>query len=545
MTGAHALPAGLRLGAYEIVSPLTSGGMAAVYLGRRVDPPASSYVAIKVVHPKFADEPQFVQMFLDEARLSSRIHHANVVRVEATGEAGGLYYMVMEYLHGAPLQLFVRRLAEKQRALKHEVIVNIVAAVAAGLHAAHETKDERGEPLGIVHRDVTPQNILISYGGGVKLIDFGIAKAAGRVHQTAKGLLKGKLRYMAPEQAAGRAVDRRTDVYALGIVLWEMLTYRKAFSARTDAELVRLVLAPKLPPPSRLNPGVAPELDGVALTALAPSPEERFQTALAFRNALLGAYPAAQRVDEAELASLLRTVLADELAKDARTLPPAVVVRQPLAIGQAQQEAALTVVVPSLEPDDEDHEKTPPPAAAPAPREPPRPAAAPVRGAPTAYGMGLAPAEPPPPHVAIAPVSAPSLAPPGVTTAATPGVSPATVIVGPQAPPGVHDIAQTRLALPPSAQVPPQAMAPAHAFTPPNASDRAVIAAQLDASKQARSAASRTKPRAPETPPPSAASRVLWGCGIALAVLGTILLGTVLGWLALHWLGTHGAVPGP
>ena len=468
--------------------------MAAVYLGRRTGEAGSSYVAIKVVHPRFADDPAFVAMFLDEARLSARIQHPNVVRVEATGEADGLYYMVMEYLHGAPLQRFVRRLAEKKRVLLHEVIVHIVAATAAGLHAAHETKDERGQPLGIVHRDVTPQNILVSYGGGVKLIDFGIAKAAGRVHQTAKGLLKGKLRYMAPEQAAGRPIDRRTDVYALGIVLWEMLTYKKAFSAKTDAELIRLVLSPKIIAPSRLTPSVTPALDEVAMTALAPSPDERFQTALAFRNALLAAVPAAQRVDDAELASLLRLVLADDLANDARTLPPSVVVSAPHPVGAPSHEEAMTQVVPSLVPDDDEPESTPPP------REP----------RPTPFGIGLSAPMPPAAVIAVAPTPSPSMAPAA--------------------------IAATRLSLPgpaaPAPALPARSIgtAPAASFTPPNAIARPVIPAHLAPAGPHPDAV----PAAAAPPTRSAGARLMRGCSIVLAVLLTISIGSALGWLALH-----------
>ena len=483
MTGAHALPAGLRLGAYEIVSPLTSGGMAAVYLGRRVDSPSAGYVAIKVVHPRFVGDPAFVAMFLDEARLSARIQHPNVVRVEATGQENGLYYLVMEYLHGASLFRFVRRLAESKRALVNEVAVHVIGSVAAGLHAAHDTTDEQGRPLGIVHRDVTPQNILVSYAGGVKLIDFGIAKAAGRVHQTAKGMLKGKLRYMAPEQAAGRNVDRRTDVYALAIVLWEMLTYRKAFSAKTDAELVRMVLSPKLVPPSRLSSSVAPALDEVVMTGLAASPDERFQTALAFRNALYGALPAAAQVDDAHVASLLRTVLADDLAKDARTLPPSVVISQPRAVGAGSEEA-LTQVVASLVPDDDEPERTPPPQA-------PTPTPRVATHSSTVFGVGLAANEPPQGMPAPAPAASAS--------------SPA--------------IMATRLSLrgPPQVHVAPQV-----AFTPPSGLERPRIPISPGAV-------------APdETPRGRAGMGAMKMLGIGCGMLLTILLGTALGWLVLH-----------
>ncbi|MFO0683803.1 MAG: protein kinase [Sandaracinus sp.] len=418
----------MRLGAYEIVSPLTSGGMAAVYLGRAVQD--NRYVAIKVVHPHFANEQAFVEMFLDEARLSARIHHPNVVRVESSGYEGSLYYMVMEYLHGAPLQRFVRRLAEKQRALAQDVVVHLVAAVAAGLHAAHDATDESGRPLGIVHRDVTPQNILVTYAGQVKLIDFGIAKAAGRSHQTAKGMMKGKLRYMAPEHAAGRPVDRRTDVYSLGIVLWEMLTYRKAFSAKTDAELVRLVLSPNIVPPSRLQPTIPPALDAVAMKALAPRVEERFQTAAELQRALLTAVPAAGRVTEPALSSLAHSLLAEELAQDARVLPPSVVIQRPLAVGGGED--ALTQVVPSLVPDEDDEVERAPKASLPSvPPAAPRAASM----ARTAYGIGLAPVPARPMAVDSIPATiSPSFAPPPMPLPVPASAAPASSHVAPASP---------------------------------------------------------------------------------------------------------------
>ncbi len=576
-TGAHALPPGLRLGAYEIVSPLTSGGMAAVYLGRSVQD--NRYVAIKVVHPRFANEQAFVEMFLDEARLSARIHHPNVVRVEATGYEGSLYYMVMEYLHGAPLQRFVRRLAEKQRALAQEVVVHLIASVAAGLHGAHDATDEAGRPLGIVHRDVTPQNILVTYAGQVKLIDFGIAKAAGRSHQTAKGMMKGKLRYMAPEHAAGRAVDRRTDVYSLGIVLWEMLTYRKAFSAKTDAELVRLVLSPSIVPPSRLQPTIPPGLDAVAMKALAPRVEERFQTAAELQSALLLAVPAAARVTESALSSLARSLLAEELAEDARVLPPSVVIQRPLAVGGGED--ALTQVVPSLVPDEEDEGEPAPKA-----RLPSIPPAAPRAAslARTAYGIGIAaapvrpvavesipatlspsfapPAMPlpvpasaaPPSSRAAAPLSShagsphglpeewgaprgtPSYSGPMPAAASVPQAAPASAPPSgsssgwgtPQdwgAPPGVagsHPAGG-------GGALPRVGSAPAATFTPPNAIQRRVIAA-------ARTAAAPA-PAASQPPARRGLGPLAW-VGIALGVLVTLALGITVGWLALHFLVT-------
>ena len=229
---AAGLAAGSHVGGYEIVAPLRAGGMASLYLARRIGPAGFSRpVAIKVVHAHLASDRAFVEMFLDEARLSARIIHPNVVHVEELGEAGGSFFLAMEYVHGTSLSVFLGRLVESRRMLAPEAACAIAMKVADGLHAAHEAKDEQGEPLQVIHRDVSPQNVLIGLDGHVKLIDFGVAKARGRMQQTEAGSLKGKLRYMAPEQAWGRAIDRRIDVYALGVVLWETLTARRLFSA--------------------------------------------------------------------------------------------------------------------------------------------------------------------------------------------------------------------------------------------------------------------------------------------------------------------------
>jgi serine/threonine-protein kinase len=591
VTGVHALPPGHRLGQYEIVAPLTSGGMAAVYLGRSVG--AAGFqrpVAIKVVHPRFADDPQFVAMFLDEARLSSRIDHANVVRVEALGKEEDLYYLVMEYVRGAALAKFVQKLAQKKRALVPEVVVHLIAQVADGLHAAHETTDEFGHLLGIVHRDVTPQNVLIASTGAVKLIDFGIAKAAGRSHHTAKGMLKGKLRYMAPEQAAGKPVDRRADVYALGIVLWELLTYRRLFSAPNDAALIRIVLDPKVPPPSRFAEAVSPALDQVVLQALAPSPNDRFQTAQAMRRALYEACPAARNVDAADVAALFRSVLADELAKEAKVLPTGIVAAEPKApIDAPREEAALTRIVQSTDLDDEPAPSSPsiavpvPPAAAPAPA--PRPPSVRPPGGPharTVFGIGhLGPmsggARPAPgPLPRVAPPEAAPATPPASAAAPPPPAAPAPashVVGGSTAGPPSAPLAATRMNfdpdLPASAPLgraaapapdatplayqptPPSAFGapppgafgapppgafgapagvtpPSAGFTPASAIPRPVIP----------SANAPAPAPAPSSAPKPSGSRAVWIVGIGLGALFTIVLGGALGWLALHLL-TH------
>lgn len=316
---------GDTVGDYQIVAKLKAGGMATLFLGRRSGAEGfSRHVAIKVVHEHLANDPMFVQMFVDEALLSAKIQHPNVVHVEELRELGGRHFLAMEYVHGCALSSLVGALRKRGRTVSPELATYIAVQVAEGLHAAHETKGSDGQPLGVVHRDVTPQNVLLAYRGHVKLIDFGVAKARGRAQQTTGASLKGKIGYMSPEQAFGRPVDRRTDVYALGVVLWEMLTGRRAFVADNDFALLELVRDPKLPPASTFNPAVPPALDAVIARATAREAEQRFDTAQQMRKALAQAMPSALALDASDLERLLAATLAEEMEAERRVLPESV-----------------------------------------------------------------------------------------------------------------------------------------------------------------------------------------------------------------------------
>ena len=224
--------AGLVLGRYALHAELASGGMATVHIGRLMGPVGfARTVAIKRLHAHFAKDPEFVSMFLDEARLAGRIRHPNVVPVlDVVAEQGELF-LVMEYIHGDSLSKLLRQVREQGEKMPLGVTVSILAGALQGLHAAHETTNDQGEPLEIVHRDISPQNIMVGADGITRVADFGIAKAAGRAQSTQDGQLKGKLCYMAPEQLAQRPVDRRTDVYSASVVLWEALTGQRLFQA--------------------------------------------------------------------------------------------------------------------------------------------------------------------------------------------------------------------------------------------------------------------------------------------------------------------------
>ncbi len=296
--------------------------MADLYLARR-DGAAGfrRLVAIKVIHPRHAQDEQVIRMFLDEARISARIDHPNVVHVEDLGQLDETYFLVMEYVHGCSLAQLLSSLGEKRRRLSPVVAVAVAARVAEGLHAAHETTDDEGRLVGLVHRDVSPQNILLSHKGHVKLIDFGVAKARLRSEETNVAMLKGKVRYMPPEQATTGLVDRRSDVYSLGIVLWEMLTMRRLFTGKTEFEVLLKVRDPKVPPPSTYVQDVPPALDEVVLAALAPRPDDRPPNAKVFRRMLASALPEAMTLDSAHLADLLLSVAGAELAETRHTLP--------------------------------------------------------------------------------------------------------------------------------------------------------------------------------------------------------------------------------
>jgi serine/threonine protein kinase len=305
----NALEPGSTLGGYRILARLRAGAMGVLYLARRIGPAGFSRpVAIKVIHDHLAANKRFARMFVDEAKLSARIDDPNVVRVEEFGQADGRYYLVMEYVHGASLAQTIAVLRKRGR-IPIEQAVAMAMQIAGGLHGAHEATDEEGVPLGIVHRDVSPHNVIVSYKGTVRVIDFGIAKARQVGGQTKTGSLRGKLAYMPPEQArSARTVDRRADLYGVGLVLWEMLTFRRVFDAETDIAILNQIREPDIIPPSALAPAVPKALDDVIMRTLANDPGARPATAAQLQRELADAVPAALRVLPGDLAALMAKV---------------------------------------------------------------------------------------------------------------------------------------------------------------------------------------------------------------------------------------------
>lgn len=279
---------GQTVGRYEFLVPIAQGGMAAVWAARqRGSRGFSKTVAVKTMLPSISDDPRFEQMFLDEARIASRIRHPNVAEILDLGEQDDVLYLVMEWVDGEPLSL-VRHTAVENAPFPLPIAVKIITDACSGLHAAHELIDEESKLVGLVHRDISPQNILVGYDGVVKLVDFGVAKTAGKSAETTHaGQVKGKPPYMSPEQALGKPVDRRTDLFALGIVLYQLTTGRHPMRGETDVITLHNIIS-NIPIvlPSKLNPAIPAALDQIIMKSLRRDPEDRYQTAREFELAL-------------------------------------------------------------------------------------------------------------------------------------------------------------------------------------------------------------------------------------------------------------------
>lgn len=288
-TNAGAL-VGERLGKYDILALLALGGTAEIYLARIGGAAGfEKYVVVKCLHDHLADDAEFVRMFLDEARLGAQLDHSNIVQTLELGEQNGRYFMVMEYLAGMSLALIARKAVERVPGgrLPEDLVLAVGAQTCTALHYAHELSGG-GTPLNVVHRDISPQNIVISFEGIVKLVDFGIAKADVRETQTQSGTIKGKFAYMSPEQCVAGEVDRRTDIFALGTILHELLSGRRLFKRDSPYDTYQAIIDGKVPSPSQVNHQLDPALDPVIMKALAYKKEDRYPNAEAFGEALVG-----------------------------------------------------------------------------------------------------------------------------------------------------------------------------------------------------------------------------------------------------------------
>lgn len=305
---------GQTVGRYEFLVPIAQGGMAAVWAARLKGTRGfTKTVAVKTMLPTISDDPHFEQMFLDEAQIASRIRHPNVVEILDLGEQDDLLYLVMEWVDGEPLSN-IRRTAAKREGIPRPIAVRIVQDAAAGLHAAHELKDEHGAPIGLVHRDISPQNILITFDGVVKIVDFGVAKAAGRtVEHTSSGQIKGKPPYMSPEQALGKDIDRRTDIFALGIILYQLTTGKHPFRGENDMITLQNIVSDRpIIPPRAYDKDYPKPLESVVLKALDRDPAKRFQTAAELEAALDRVFPpTVPRVRPEDVGKFVTAMLGD------------------------------------------------------------------------------------------------------------------------------------------------------------------------------------------------------------------------------------------
>ncbi len=296
---------------YRVIEKIAAGGMAEVYRAESAGLEGfKKKVAIKRVLPHLSEKKQFIGMFLDEARLSAHLGHSNCVQVFDVGVGDNTYFIVMEYVDGGDLKSIIEHYRKRNQTFPVEEALLICVKICEGLDYAHNCKDEDGVPLNIVHRDMSPPNVLITRYGEVKIVDFGLAKANSQLERSEPGIIKGKFSYLSPEAALGNAVDLRTDIFAVGIILWEMLAGRRLFMGETDLETVRQVQAANIPPITQLNPSVPAHVETILARALAGDPGQRYQTARQLASDLTQAIHASERSCSAfDIANLVQDAL--------------------------------------------------------------------------------------------------------------------------------------------------------------------------------------------------------------------------------------------
>lgn len=320
------------LGKYRVIAELGHGGMADVFLAVVRGPVGfNKLVVIKQLRQHLAEVPDFLDMFLDEARLAARLNHPNVVQTNEVVEEGNRYFIAMEYLDGQSFDRVLRR-GQKEKKLLLLHMLRVLCEALEGLHYAHELCDFDGTPLQVVHRDVTPHNIFVTYEGQVKVVDFGIAKAANCSAETRTGVLKGKISYMAPEQARGDSLDRRADLFSVGLMLWEIVVGARPWKGLSDIQILGRLATGQIPTPRSANPAVDPELERICLKATSPDPSARYATAAEMREDIERFVEAASlRCSPRELGGVVADLFQDRRAeirslidvqlRDARSLP--------------------------------------------------------------------------------------------------------------------------------------------------------------------------------------------------------------------------------
>ncbi|HEY0250814.1 MAG TPA: protein kinase, partial [Kofleriaceae bacterium] len=340
------------LGKYRLIAEIARGGMGIVYLAMLQGPSGfSKLLVVKELKPELVEEPAFLQMFLEEARLAARLNHSNIVQTNEVGNDGDRYYMAMDYLDGRGLERMRRRARHLHKDMELQLQLRVLCDVLAGLEYAHTFADFDGTPLGIVHRDVSPQNVFITFEGQVKLLDFGIAKTIESANETRAGILKGKLGYMEPEQARGERVDARADVFGVGVMLWEALTGKPLRQNQTEHQILGDLIA-KITPAraSSVKPDVPPELDEICARALAPDRADRYHSAGALQVDL-EAYLATlgRPVTSRDLGTKIRDLFHDDRARTSSMIESYVAKAR---AGNAQEEDDLPIIDVSYSPSD-------------------------------------------------------------------------------------------------------------------------------------------------------------------------------------------------
>jgi serine/threonine-protein kinase len=346
--------AGKPFGPYVLVEKLTEGSMAEVFLAKRKGPSGAIHdVVIKRMLPHLSDIPDFVAMFVDEARLAARFSHPSVIHIIELGQEDGCYYICMEYVPGEDFSNVLRTAARARQFVPFQVCAQVILDAALGLHYAHEFRDDDGTPLNVVHRDISPSNLYVTYDGQVKVLDFGIAKANQRLSAaTQVGVVKGKYMYMAPEQARGEPVDRRADIFSLGVSLYEAVTLTRPFARKSDLAVVNAVLKNDVAEPKTLRPDLPEALEQIIHKAMAPKLSERYVTAAQMAEDLTAFLGPVAPFSRTLVASYLSGLLGDE-RKNRRTYvaapssgPPAVQAKQeaPAKAREQAEEPAPTII---------------------------------------------------------------------------------------------------------------------------------------------------------------------------------------------------------
>lgn len=278
----------ITFGPFILLDKIAIGGMAELYLARLQGVGGfEKLLAIKKILPSFSSNRDFVSMFTEEAKLTVQLTNANIVQVYDFGEVGSELYLAMEFVEGQNVRQILAKLEQEKKSCPIEIACHIVAEICRGLDYAHNREDKKTHtPLNIIHRDISPQNVIVSYDGEVKIIDFGIAKAASKVDETKAGVLKGKFGYMSPEQALGESVDSRTDIFSAGIILFELLTGERLFASESELETIKKIQKANIPPPSKYNPAIPKQLEDIVLKALAKDRNDRFERARDFQRGL-------------------------------------------------------------------------------------------------------------------------------------------------------------------------------------------------------------------------------------------------------------------